>query len=98
MESPTLPLIKSKNYLKEEKDCVKIKLFRDPTLEMPDMYEFSIVLFDNYKPEEFLLFVKNSKMNLNASGIITDDYNLWYLLNILHGEALSQFDTFCDQV
>ena len=44
------------------------------------MYEFKMALFDNGKPEEFLLFMRN----LNASGMLTVNENLQYLRNILH--------------
>ena len=62
METPVIPLIKSNNDTKAEKDCVKIKLYKDPTLEKLNTSEFKITLFDNGKPEEFLLFVRNFKM------------------------------------
>ena len=48
---------KSKNYMKAERDCVKIKLRRDPTSEKSDLYEFKMDLFDNGDLEEFLFFV-----------------------------------------
>ena len=36
VEPPQIPLIKSKNYVKSEKDCVKIKLRRDIRSEKLD--------------------------------------------------------------
>ena len=46
---------------------MKVKLCRDPTSEKLDLYEFKIVLLDNRKPEEFLLFMRNFKMIVDAS-------------------------------
>ena len=42
-----IPLIKSNNNAKLEKDCVKIKLGRDPMSEKLDLYELKMALFDN---------------------------------------------------
>ena len=41
---------------------MKIELCRDPMSEKPDMYEFKMDLFENVKPEELLLSVKNVMM------------------------------------
>ena len=41
------PLIKSENFFKAEKYCVKIKLHRYPTSEKSDMHKFKISLFGN---------------------------------------------------
>ena len=59
------------------------------------MYEFKMALFSNGETEEFLLFVHNLKMKINASGNIVDNINLWYLSIILTGEVIHQFDTLC---
>ena len=40
-------------------DYVKLKLRRDPTSSILDLYEFMMSLFDHGEPEEFLLFVRN---------------------------------------
>ena len=57
----------------------KIKLCGDPTLENQDIFEFRISLFDNGKLEEFLLFVHNLKMTIDAPGTLTDNLKLWYI-------------------
>ena len=54
VEPPLIPLTKSKNDEKLDKDGVKIKLCRDPTSQNSDLYEFKVDLFDNNKPEEFV--------------------------------------------
>ena len=85
MDSLPIPLIKIENDTKLEKGCVKNKFKRDPTSENSDKYEFKMALFDNGKPEILLLFVRNFKMTLGASGNITDNAKLQYLHNLLHG-------------
>ena len=50
------------------------------------------------KPEEFLFFVRNFNMTLNASGTLAANAELRYLHHLLHGEALRQFDNLCDQL
>ena len=77
--------------MKVEKHCVKIKLRRNPKLEKLDMQEFK-------SPLEFLSFVRNFKMKLDASGTITVNAKLRYLRTILGIEALGQFDSLCAQV
>ena len=57
-----------------------------------------MTLFDNADPDEFLLFVQNFKMMLEASRILIDNTNIQYLRTILRGEALHQFDILCVQV
>ena len=83
MDPPLILLIKINYDTKAEKDCVKIKLCKDPTLENPDMYEFKISLFDNGKLEEFLLFVHNLKMAIDAPGTLTYNVKLWYICTLL---------------
>ena len=76
----------------------KIKLRRDPTSEKSDMYESKTALFDNGKPEEFLLFVRNFKMMIDASGTLADNVKLHCIRTLLCGEALRQFFALCYQV
>ena len=68
MESPPIPLIKGKYYGKSDKYFVMLKLRGYPMSSMPDLYDFSMYLFDHGEPEEFLLFVRNFNMTLAASG------------------------------
>ena len=63
VDRPPIPLIKIKKDDKSDKYLVNIKLRTDPMLENSDPYEFKMVLFDNWDPEEFLLFVCNFNMN-----------------------------------
>ena len=67
---PTIPLSKENHDGKSEKYFVKIKLRRYPTSSMSELYEFKMSLFENGKPEEFLLFVRNFNMTLAASGTL----------------------------
>ena len=48
-------------------------------------------LFDNGKPEEFLLFVRNFNMTLAASGMLEAGAKYQYLRTLVRGEALRQF-------
>ena len=50
-------------------------------------------LFDDSNPEEFLLFVRNFNMTLVEIGILETGANIQYLLTLVHGEALFQFDS-----
>ena len=92
---PPIPLIKSKFDLKTEIDYVKIKLRRNPRSEKLEMYELKMPLFDNGDLEELLLFVINFKMNIEASGILTENVKLQYLCTLFHGKALHKFETLC---
>ena len=67
---PSIPIIKENHYGKSDKDVVKLKLRRDPTLPTSNLYGFKISLFDNGEPVKFLLFVRNLNMNLTASGTL----------------------------
>ena len=98
VDPPPIPVIKSKKYDKPDNDCVKSKLSRDPTSEKSDLYEFKMTLFDNVKPEEFLLFVRYFQMTLEASGMLAAGANIQYLLMVVRGEALHQLDTLSDEV
>ena len=65
---------------------------------MLDLYEVKMCLFDNFKPEEFLLLFCNFNMTLAASGILEAGVKYQYLCNLLRGEALRQFEVFSDDV
>ena len=52
-------------------------------------------LFDNGNTEEFLLFVRNFRIALEASVNLADNAKLQYLCMLLSGEALCQLDTLC---
>ena len=97
MNLPQIPLIKIKNDKKAETYCVKIKLCRDPTSENLDLKRFKMALFGKGDPEEFLLFVQNFKMTLEALGKISANSNIQYLCTLLLGKSLRQFDTLCDK-
>ena len=95
MEPPLIPLIKSKNYTKSEKDSIQIKFHRYPTLETFDMHESKTGFFDNGKQEELLLFMWNFQMMLYVSGTLVESMNIQYLRIVLFGEALRQCETLC---
>ena len=71
-----------------------MKFCRDNTSENLDMSKFKIYLFDNRKPEEFLMFVQIFNMTIDALGTLTYNAKLQYIHTLVHGEALCQFDTF----
>ena len=67
VEPSPIPLIKELSTGKSDGDYVKLKLRRDPTSSMSDLYEFRMSLFFHGEPEEFLLFVWNFQMTLAAT-------------------------------
>ena len=42
-------------------------------------YEFKMYFFDKGEPEEFLLFVRNFKITINASEMLSANVNIQYL-------------------
>ena len=57
------------------------KLRDNPGSEQLDLYEFEMALFNNSNPEEFLLFVFNFIINLEASGTLQTGANTQYQNN-----------------
>ena len=57
----------------------KIKLHNNPTSEKSDMYESKMSWFENGKLEEFLLFLPNSKMALEALVTLAPNEKLLYI-------------------
>ena len=98
VDPPPIKLIKSKNDTILDKYGVKIKLRRDPMTEKLDLYELKMALFDNGNPEEFLLFIGNFQMNLEASRTLTSGAKIQYIYMLVHGEVLRQFDTLSIEV
>ena len=92
--TPPIPILESNNKYKLDKYCVKIKFRRYPTSQKLDLYGFKMSLFDNLNTGEFLLFVSNFSMNLEASGNLVASTNIQYLLTLIIGEALHQYDMF----
>ena len=86
VETPLLPLIIINKKEKLEKYCVKIKFLGDLTSQKPDVYELKMALFDNGNMEEFLLFVSNFNMNIEASGTLVTGANIQYLHMLVGGE------------
>ena len=79
VDPPPIPLIKEKHDGNSEKYFVKLKIRKDPTSPMSDLYEFKMSLFDNGYPEDFLLFVNTFTMNLAASGMLEAGAKYQYL-------------------
>ena len=57
LEPTLIPLNKETSNGKSYEYYVKLKLSRDPTYSMSELYELRMFLFENGMPEEFLLFV-----------------------------------------
>ena len=53
--------------------------------ENSDLYELKMALFDICKPDEFLLFIRNFNMTLEASGMLKAGVNIQYLCTLVHG-------------
>ena len=66
--------------------------------EKSDMYEFKVAVFENGKQEEFLLFVHNFMITLDAPGTLVANTKIQYLCTLINGEYLYQFDALCSQV
>ena len=66
VEPPSIPLIQETYNGKMDKDFVKLKMRRYPTLSTLDLYDFKTSLFENGDPEEFLLFVRHFNTTLAA--------------------------------
>ena len=65
---------------------------RDPTFPTSDLYDFKMSLFENGKPENILLFIRNFNMKLAASGMLEAGAKYQYLRTLARREALCQFD------
>ena len=85
VEPPPINLIKETCNGKSYKDLVKLKLCIYPTSSKPDFYEFNTSLFDHGYPEEFLLFIRNFKMNLVATGTLDTDAEIHYICTLVRG-------------
>ena len=59
------------------------------------MYEFKMVLFDNSKKEEFLLFIRNLNMMFNALEMLVANMQTHYISTLLCGYDLRKFDNLC---
>ena len=92
IEPPQITLIKETHNVNSDKYFVKLKVRRDLKSSKSDLYEFKMSLFDNGKPEDFLLSVSNFNMTLAASGTMEADAKYQYLRTLVRGEALHQFD------
>ena len=79
VDPPINPLIKIKFGTKQDKDCVNIKLRRNPMFYKSDIYEFIISLFDNWYSDEFLLFRLHYNMTLDMSKTLTLGANIQYI-------------------
>ena len=98
MEPNLIPIIKGNNNKIKDKDCVKVNLHRDTTSQKSYPYEFKMALFDRGKPEEFLLFLRNFNMTLEASGTLAYTAKIQYLSTLVRGESLRQFDRLSTEV
>ena len=92
VEPPPIPLIKETHDGKSNKDFVELKLCRDPTPFTLDLYEIKMALFERGELEEFLLFIRNFKLNLAASGTLKVGTKYQYLCTLVCRDALLQFD------
>ena len=91
VEPPSILLAKETSTGKSDGDYVKLKPRIYPTSSTSDLYEFRMSLFDHGEPEEFLLFMKNFRITLAATGTLETDKDQ-YLCTLVHEEALRQFD------
>ena len=95
---PPIPQTKNKNDEKSGRDCVKNKLHRGLTSQKSDLYDFKMALFYHGDPAEFLLFIRNFNMTLEASETIVAGANIQYLCTLVRGYELRQFYTLTAEV
>ena len=65
---------------------------RDLTAENSDLYEFKMALFDNSKPEDFLLFFRNFNIIIKVWVTLKAGAKIQCLCSLVRGEVLCQFD------
>ena len=68
------------------------------TSQKLDIYEFKMALFGNGEPEEFLFFIRNFNMNVEASGTIAANAKIQYIFTLLHVEGLHHVDMLSTEV
>ena len=51
-----------------------------------------MALFDNGKPDAFLLFIQNFNMTIESSGMLRAGEKIQYIHTLVRGEALHQLD------
>ena len=61
-------------------------------------YELKTSLFDNGDADKFLLFIRNLNMTIEAPGAFKAGAKIQYLITLVHGEALPQFDALYAEV
>ena len=57
-----------------------------------------ISTFKNGKPEEFLVLTNNFKSEIDGTGTTSAPGRINYLLTMLHGESLQEFDELASQI
>ena len=85
IEPTRISLIKENHNGKSDKDFVKLKMSWDPTSSTSDLYEFKMYLFQNGKPERFLLFISNFNKSIAESVMLEAGAELQYLCDIVRG-------------
>ena len=94
VETLTITITKNKQKDTSDKYFIKLDIRRDSISSSLVFYEFKMALFSYGKTEEFLLFVRNFKMTIAASGTLTSVTKIQYICTLVHGEALCQFESF----
>ena len=74
-------------------NCVGIQPHKSQTF-----MNLKMALFDNGNMEEFLLFINNFQMNIEASGTFDAGAKIQYLYTLLCGDALCQLDMLSAEV
>ena len=73
LDLPRILIIKEEHNGKSDKNSVKLELHIDQKISTSDPYEFKMTLFGSGNPEEFLLFIHNFNMTLQASWMLDAD-------------------------
>ena len=92
IEPPPIPL----GELELDKDrsthIIKVKIQRNPTLEMPETYNINMPTFKDGQPEEFLALIKNFSIENDGTGMASPPGQIKHLHMMLRGDALREFD------
>ena len=92
IETPRVPLVKLKLEDERTTRIIKFKMQRNSSSAASETYNINMTTFNDSKPEEFLALLKNFKIVIYGTGTTTLSGRINYLLIILCGQALMEFD------
>ena len=90
----TTPFPPIKVKLKEEIaiNIIKVKMWRNLTLDRSDTYDINMSIFKDCQPEEFLMLLKKLRIAIYGTGTMSPYGRIDYLWMMLNREALRNFN------